>query len=203
MKNFHREIAKAQKRVSGIKMYSESERPCINLLEDQISLLPTVDSCVFESNGFDFSLTFIHELRYPDEGRHYFVMAGIEEWFSQCKKTEESVLVRCPSLMHAMYGYRTYLRKSEVLTDNPWVLSAFNYRNPETNTALLHSVAKDKVRLETLMKNELSEELIPVGAWGIDYLFKTKPRVKKSVDVSMGEVCLISVDEYKERIKWT
>lgn len=201
MVNFHRELAKAQKRAKDYPPYVIKNNPIMNLIEYDIPLACTLEGSVFVHNGFSFSLSFIRNIKDCDDSDRLYVLDGVEAWFSLHNKVEGAVLARRPSLLYSIYGYRTYLSVVDMLIDNPWILTSFNCTNPTTDTVLVTSTTKLKGALENEIKTSASDNFMPIGAWGLDYLFKSRFNEIDPDDLGVGPYRLIPLDQYKERIK--
>lgn len=201
MLNFTRELAKANKRFP--KSYSHfSGIPfLVNILEDKIFLDRTLDDCVFEAGNFNFSLTFLSDLRAEMQRNLYFVLDGTLYWYEKFNLSGKSKLVRCPSLAHTMYKINKDDYEQRALSDNPWILTSFNYSRPNVNIELTTSVNKVRIELEAACRDYLQDVFMPRGVWGIDYMFKLKQGCKPDLKFGpTGKYQLTPLDKYLERV---
>jgi hypothetical protein len=138
-------------------------------------------------------------LRTPFSGDGRCVLDGTAIWFEEYAGGR-AVLQRTPSLSQALYGCKPELFHAAILSDNPWILTAFNYGDPRTNTSLRASALKVRNRMELACQQIFESDFMPRGLWGLDYIFKPRNHMASSEDFEFSGLRLIPLEEYLKRV---
>jgi hypothetical protein len=198
VKNYRREITKAQKRSINYRLEQGPYEVYYNLLESEMPLQATERLCVFEKGSFDFSLSFLNNVRYGGESE--FVVDATRMWFDSLNVGAEYILKRTPSLYMTMYDYLPQRAIATVLDDNPWVFTKFGVINPTVDRSVANSIIGIFGALQKSILTDTSESAIPLGAWGIDIICRRKGSTLTGEFFSEDNPYIIPVEEYRRRI---
>ena len=199
MKHYVREVTKAQKRLNNFSDYKITDKLFDSIMEPDFLLEKTNSGCVADHNGFQFSMSFVSNVRL--ESLNDFVFDGTSYWYDTLSLAEDARLNRSPSLFQVMYDYLPQRSVSVFLKDNPWLFSKFGVFDPTKDSIICKSVQEAYEHIRNEITQDTNADYIPLGRWGLDIIFNRRSVTGDGEFFRSTNNYLIPVSEYKGRIK--
>ena len=198
MKHYVREVTKAQKRLNNFSNYKITDKLFDSIMEPDFFLEKTNRGCVADHNGFQFSMSFVSNVR--SESLDDFVFDGTLYWYDTLNLAKDAELKRLPSLFQVMYDYLPQRSVSVFLKDNPWLFSKFGVFDPTKDSIICKSVQEVYDHIKNEITEDTNTDYIPLGRWGLDIIFSKRSVTGEGKFFNSDNKYLVSVSEYKGRI---